>query len=65
MKGVCKVAGQSLHELCNLLQKYCKDIPASVQLAMKETTCTIDSKEDVPFGDFNWEDMFSGMENVG
>jgi hypothetical protein len=65
MKGVCKVAGQSVHDLCNLLQKSCKDIPASVQLAMRETAGTIDSKEDVPFGDFNWEDMFSGMENVG
>jgi len=65
MKGVCKVAGQSLHDLCNLLQKSCKDIPASVQLAMKETACIDDLKEDVSFGDFNWEDMFSGVENVG
>lgn len=67
MKDICKVAGQSLHDLCNLLQKSCKGIPAGVQLAMKETACTFDSKEDVSFGDFSWEYnkyIFPGMENV-
>jgi hypothetical protein len=67
MKGICKVAGQSLYDLCNLLQKSCKDIPAGVQLAMKETACTFDSNEDVSFEDFSWEYneyILSGMENV-
>ena len=64
MKGICKVAGQSLHDLCNLLQKSCEDIPASVQLAMKEPACTIDLNGDESFGDFDLEDYLAEMENV-
>ncbi len=66
MEGICKVAGQSLHGLCNLLQKSCKDIPAIVQLAMDETAYIIDSNEDVLFGNDGWDDVLNvnEMENV-